>query len=89
MNEYFQTVVSRIKSEDITLLNILAKEGSIAAYKAIPRSRLMDLSELSDANFRKVLQKLQALCFIEIENSAKESEIYLTAYGQQAHGKVG
>lgn len=88
MNEYFNTVVSRIKAEDILLLNILAKEGSTAVYKALPRSRLTDLSELTEANFRKVLHKLQALCFIEIDNSSKESLIYLTSYGLQAQGNT-
>lgn len=89
MGDYFKQIISQLTCEDISVLGILSEQDATAAYKAIRRSELFEASELSEANFRKTLLKLQATFFIEVTTTSKESKIYLTVYGQQAQKNVG
>lgn len=89
MDDYFKHIISQLTSEDMKVLGILLKEDATAAYKALRRSELLEAADLSEANFRKSLIKLQATYFIEVDGKAKESKLYLTVYGQQAQKNVG
>lgn len=84
MEDYFNLITSQLTAEEMNILTILARNGVTAVFKAMRRSELLEKSNLSEANFRKTLNKLQATYFVEINTTSKESKIYLTMFGQQA-----
>lgn len=87
MNDYFEQIVGHLAIEEMALLGILIDKDATAAFKAIRRNELFELSELSIANFRKTMEKLTATHLINLVTGGKEHKVFLTTYGLQAIDK--
>lgn len=85
MNDYyFMYVISRLTDEDIKLLEILQSQDAVLSYKAITKTELIKLSNLSEAIFRKSLTRLTSIVFAELVVGSKHHPIFITQYGQTA-----
>ncbi|AYE53899.1 hypothetical protein [Priestia megaterium] len=84
MSDYFEEVMRKLTIEDVSILGWLFQNEANAVFKAIKKSSIADEFEYSTANFRKTLNKLEAIHFIGTVTGGKEHKLYLTEYGQQA-----
>lgn len=82
--DYFNHVVKQLVLEDMTIMGYLLDKDATATFKAIKRGDVSKASEMTEATFRKTINKLQATHFIETVAGGKEHKLYLTIYGQQA-----
>lgn len=84
MGEYFDHIISSLTIEDMAVLGILIDHDATAAFKAMKRNAVLDVSGMSLANFRKTIGQLTAMRLIEVVTGRKEHKIFLTVYGKQA-----
>lgn len=84
MDSYFTSIVNRLTLDDIQVLNTLSKQESTNRFSARTKKEILDKSELSEAMFRKCINRLDAIHFIEICTGNKEHLVYITDYGLQA-----
>ncbi|PAD70703.1 hypothetical protein CHH83_02545 [Bacillus sp. 7586-K] len=82
--DYFQQITSSLSISDLKILSYLADQNADALFKAIKKKSLQEEVDLSEANYRKSLYRLEALKFISIEAGQKEHSIYITEFGKQA-----
>jgi DNA-binding MarR family transcriptional regulator len=84
MDAYFLSLTDRLSLEEIELLNNLTSTESTTRFSAKTKKELFKISKLTEARFRKILYRLEALNFISIVAGSKEHLIYVTEYGQTA-----
>jgi predicted transcriptional regulator len=84
MDKYFLTLTDRLTIEEIEILNLLTSNESTNRFSARTKKDLFILSNLSEAKFRKIIYRLEALNFIEIAAGSREHLIFVTEYGQKA-----
>ena len=84
MDSYFLSIIDRLTFEEIDLLNHLTKKDSTNVLTSIKKKELQSESKMSDATFRKTLNRLEAMLFINTVTGNKEHSIYATEYGQEA-----
>ncbi len=80
MSDYFEEVMRKLTIEDVSILGWLFQNEANAVFKAIKKSSIADEFEYSTANFRKTLNKLEAIHFIGTVTGGKEHKLYLTEY---------
>lgn len=84
MEQYFAAVVETLSIEDSTILGILHDDDANSKVKAIKVNDLWQKSGLSEAKFRKVMDRLTALRFIVFVKDYKEHSIFISDYGVEA-----
>lgn len=89
MTSYFDEVVNGLSPEDTILLSVLLSAKATSKPKAIVSSKAMEAGDISEAIFRKLVNRLAALQFIEVSATFKENAIFLTPYGQSALLSLG
>lgn len=83
MNHYFMSVLDTLNLEDIEVLNKLTSKDAVNVATSIKKKLLFDELNISQATFRKVLYRLEAMQFVKTVSGNKEHSIYATEYGQQ------
>jgi len=84
MDNYFLSLTDRLTIDEIELLNSLTSSESINRFSAKTKKELFSQSNLTEAKFRKILYRLEALNFISIVAGSREHLIFVTEYGQNA-----
>jgi DNA-binding IclR family transcriptional regulator len=84
-NSYFQNVITKLTHEDINLLTILREHEATSIFKAVRNQKVFEQSNLTEAQYRRVFNRLVALDFIHVTPSSREYLLYLTPYGEAAH----
>lgn len=87
MDIYFNYIASRLDLDELKVLGTLHDNDATAIYKGIFKKTLQEKCDLSDAIFKKILTKLSARSFVEIESSTKNHKLYITDYGLSALSK--
>lgn len=82
--DYFLTVVNSLKIDEVTILGFLQDQDADMEFKAIKRGYLFEISKLTEANFRKTLNRLEALQFVKISVGGKEHHVYISPFGKEA-----
>jgi predicted transcriptional regulator len=86
--EYFEHVIKSVTLEDSNVLGILYEQDATAKVKAMIGKNVLKQSGLSEAKFRKVIGRLEALTFVNINSDYKEHSIFITDYGLQALNRI-
>lgn len=81
---YFKHIVSRLTIDEMNVLGILTDNDATATFKAMRKKEVFDRSCLSEANFRKIIYRLDAVNFIETVSGNKEHMYYITQFGLMA-----
>lgn len=84
MDNYFLSIVESLSLEEIEILNMLTCKESTSKYSAQVKREVFKNSKLSEANFRKIVNRLEAMNYIEVASGSKEHLLYVTEYGQMA-----
>lgn len=84
MDRYFQSIVDRLTLDEIELMNYLSKGESNSRLSAKMKRDVFEESKLSEAKFRKIINRLEAMNFIEIVVGSKDHFIFVNEYGQNA-----
>lgn len=84
MESYFKHIISRLTFNEISILGILADNDATASFKALKKKTLYKESNLTEANFRKYIYRLDAINFIEAVTGNKEHMYYITNFGLDA-----
>lgn len=80
-NEYFSHVVNRLKIHDISLIGKLYDKDATNHFKALSKKTLIEELEISEANLRKIIYRLEALDFIQAVTGDKTHKIFITELG--------
>lgn len=84
MDFYFEEVVSQLHVEDLSILAQLQQNDADAKFKAIKNKHLMELTELSEFKYKKSLERLKALQFVDCVHDEQNKKIFITRYGIEA-----
>lgn len=84
MDRYFLSLTERLSLEEIEILNSLTSNEASNRFSARTKKEVQEESKLSEAKFRKILYRLEAMNFIEIVSGSKEHLMFVTEYGQNA-----
>lgn len=84
MHNYFNHIIENLTIDDLKVLGILSDEDATARFKALKRNYLSEVSNLTQAELRRIIYRLEALDFISVERIGKEHKFYLTNCGQMA-----
>lgn len=84
MDSYFLSLTDRMTIDEIEILNMLTSKESTNRFSARTKKDLLTQSNLTEAKFRKIINRLEALNFIEIVSGSREHLVYVTEYGQSA-----
>lgn len=80
-DDYFKHIINRLKLDDISILGKLYDEDATAPFKAMSKRTLIDKLELTEANLRKTIYRLEAVDFVQAVTGNKEHKLYITDYG--------
>lgn len=81
---YFQHIVSRLTLDEMDILGVLTDHDATATFKAMRKKEVYEKSGLTEANFRKVIYRLDAINFLETVTGNKEHLYYITNLGLMA-----
>lgn len=81
---YFNHIVSKLTIDDMNILGILTDNDATATFKAMKKKDVHLKSGLSEANYRKIIYRLDAINFIETVTGNKEHMYYITTFGRKA-----
>lgn len=84
MESYFHHIVSKLSYDEMSVLGYLSDNLADAMFKSIKKKDVQNEINLSTANFRKALYRLEANRFIEINSNSKEHRLFITEFGQLA-----
>lgn len=84
MDNYFLSVVEKLELNELELLNTLTRSESTNRFSAVTKKCLFEKMNQTEAKFRKVLYRLEAMNLIEVVAGNKEHSIFVTEYGQNA-----
>lgn len=84
MDNYFAEILSSLSHDDLKILGILNDEEANLKFKAIKKKTVGDISDLTEANFRKAIYRLEAIKFINVVTGQKEHKLFITDFGQRA-----
>lgn len=87
MEDYFNHVVNNLGIDEMTILGVLQQMDADKPFKALKRNTLIEGSNLTVANFRKSLTKLEALSMVIVDARNKENLIHITEFGVEALNK--
>lgn len=65
----------------ICAINKRYDEGADLKFKSIRKKTIQAKTQLTDATFRKGINRLEALQFINIVKNSKEHTVFITQYG--------
>jgi hypothetical protein len=88
MTSYFDEVVASLTSEDANLLGVLSEADATAKLKALNARTAQETAGLTEAKFRKITTRMNALKFTEVSTDYKEHALFLTPYGMAALATV-
>lgn len=86
-DNYFNYIVSRLTLDDMNVLGILSDNEANATFKAMWKKEVFEISGLTEANFRKVIYRLEAINFLGVVTGKKEHMYYITTFGVTAISK--
>lgn len=81
MGDYFSLIVSSLPINDLKVLGVLSDSRADAVFKSMKRKDLQEQVVLTDALFRKSLERLEANQFIQLVTKEKEYKVFITPYG--------
>lgn len=81
---YFENITKKMTIEEMNVLAFLYEKDANASFKAVKRQQIQETIQLSPTEFRKVIEKLTAVQFIDIVYGKKEHRVFLTVFGQEA-----
>lgn len=81
---YFEQVISRLSLEEIEILNSLTSQESLSRYTARSKQDLMEKTNLSETLVRKIISRLEAMCFVEVSTGNRRHLVHVTDYGLNA-----
>ncbi|MFD0694956.1 hypothetical protein ACFQZT_12690 [Paenibacillus sp. GCM10027628] len=84
MDDYFQFIVKSLTRQEVDVLNVLLENSATIRVKAMKNSIVHGKSNLSEAIFRKVIDRLRAMRFIEVDESTKEHSFFINGFGKDA-----
>lgn len=87
MESYLDEISESLSINELSILGLLRDNNADAKFKSMKRSKLMEISNLSIADFRKVINRLESTLFIVIVTGQKEHKIFITEFGQYALSK--
>jgi predicted transcriptional regulator len=87
VNTYLDEISDSLSINELSVLGLLTDHHADATFKSMKRGRLMELSNLSISDFRKVINRLEITKFIGIVYGQKEHKIFITEFGQYALAK--
>jgi hypothetical protein len=87
MNMYLDEISDSLSINELSVLGLLTDHHADATFKSMKRGRLKEISKLSIADFRKVINRLEITKFIGIVYGQKEHKIFITEFGQYALSK--
>jgi predicted transcriptional regulator len=87
MDAYLDEIAERLSINELMVLGKLKDYQADAKFKSMRRSLLMEKSNLTVADFRKVINRLEITNFIELVYGQKEHKIYITEFGKYALSK--
>lgn len=87
IEQYFDHILSRLTLDEMGILGVLLDYDATATFKAMKKKILFEHGGLSEANFRKIIYRLDALNFIETVSGNKEHMYFITGYGKNAMEK--
>lgn len=83
-SDYFHSVVTKLNCEDVAILIILMERNAISHFKSIGNQSVFELSSLTEAKYRRTINRLNALDFVQTSHIGKERLLFLTQYGEAA-----
>jgi predicted transcriptional regulator len=84
MNQYFNEILQSLSIDDVEIMKLLNEQKASTKFRSIKKKYVFELSGLSEAMFRKVVYRLEAIRFIEIVYGGKEHKLVLTPFGEKA-----
>lgn len=84
MDIYFTSIVDRLNLDDIQVLSSLFAQESINRISAKTKKEVLDKCHLSEARFRKSINRLDANNLIEIHTGSRGHLLFITEYGINA-----
>jgi predicted transcriptional regulator len=87
MDTYLESISERLSINELMVLGKLKDYQADAKFKSMRRSLLREKSNLTVADFRKVINRLEITNFIELVYGQKEHKIYITEFGKYALSK--
>lgn len=84
MDRYFLSIVQRLTLEELEMLNYLTKNEINNRFSAIKKKELQNITNFTEAIFRKIFTRLEALNLIEVVTGSKDHLVYVNEYGENA-----
>lgn len=84
---YFDTITSKLTLDDMNVLGILYDNDATAKFKSMTNKNVIEQTQLTHAKYRKAINRLDALHFIETVIGGKEHGLYVSEFGIAAINK--
>lgn len=78
---YFLHIVNRLTIDDISVLGVLIDNKATAPFKAMKKKELSEVADISEANLRKTIYRLDVANFVETVTGIREHKLYVTDLG--------
>lgn len=88
MKTHFLSLIERLTLEEIELLNYLISKEATNRFTAQTKKEIFSVFNLTEAKFRKILCRLEAMNFIEIVAGSRDRFVYANEYGMEVIQKV-
>lgn len=82
--DYFNAVTTSLMLEELEILALLSEKEADAPFKAIKNSELIELSQFTKFKYSKVINRLQAMKFVDEIKNDRVSKIFITPFGTKA-----
>lgn len=82
--DYFNAIVKSLRLEELEILAVLSEKDADVPFKAIKNSELIKLVNLTKFKHSKVLNRLQAMQFIDEIKNERASKVFITPFGVKA-----
>lgn len=87
-NDYLEAIITQLSNNDLSILNALLTNDATSKYLSLSKKKIMEYSDVKDYSFRKSMERLEALLFLEIAKSNRKYQYFITIYGIQAINKI-
>lgn len=82
MDHYFHDVVSSLCDDDMNVLGVLS--DTTAVYNSILANEVFERSGLSEATYRKTMQRLIGTRMIQVVTLKRQHSMFITNWGKDA-----
>lgn len=88
MKSHFDSLVEKLKQEDLVFLNELFTNDATSNYKSLSKEFIMERTQLSQAAFRTTVTRLEAIDFVFVCKLQRSPMYSLTNWGLIAINKI-